>query len=157
MSWTIPIYDRTEADTAYAKQRPETTEDLKGAFNVGDYYRIENNLAYIAVTIMPRLGYFPAYTGLPDITEDAFPLLDSFNIIEADLAAIEACGVFLPTGWRASKTWVLGGAKPDYEDANRWELNPFLMYEKCQTVKKTWTGYNYGGSGNINLLRGYNL
>ena len=62
--WINPVYDRTQEDVEYAKQKiaewiaADTMEnslvvhDLKGCLNVSDLNRIEGNIKYLAEQIV---------------------------------------------------------------------------------------------------------
>lgn len=47
MAWTTPIYDRTNNDIIYARDNQNSLLNLKGAFNVYDINRINDNIAYL--------------------------------------------------------------------------------------------------------------
>ena len=85
MTWTIPIYDRTDVDVAEAKTQIEewlsdpssaTVTDLKGCLNPSDLNRIESNTEHLE-TAIAEIGYSGAsmvhktnwaYTDYSDLT-----------------------------------------------------------------------------------------
>ena len=56
MEWISPIYDRTLSDVEYAKQNPETVDDLKGSYNASDLNRVNNDMLYIQ-EVFHKMGY----------------------------------------------------------------------------------------------------
>lgn len=96
MKWITPIFDRTQADVAFAidkikewKITGETnTSDLKGCFNVSDINRIENDILFLSNNLSD-LYYFSHIEsnswdrdGLPTV-KDIARIIENVRIIIA--------------------------------------------------------------------------
>jgi len=109
MPWITPIYDRTESDAIYARLHPDTTADLKGAWNVADYVRAKGDLEYVAAELT-IYGYPVTLQAMPDVTvsslgmqayvslltDNAQAVVDAFTTMATTPAVPEAVN---PWGW----------------------------------------------------------
>lgn len=88
-TWVQPVYDRTQADVDYARQRLlNKINDVyyKGCFNSRDISRIENNTKYLS-DLLIQLYYFNdisiktwyeyIFPNIPDINR----IIDNINIL----------------------------------------------------------------------------
>jgi len=96
MSWELPIYDRTIEDVEFAKNNQENLESFKGALNVSDLNRIENNTVYL-YNILIEQGYtvsITEYSGwkmedifyptdIDRIRQNVINLVDSYSKLES--------------------------------------------------------------------------
>lgn len=89
MAWSIPIYDRTLADVTLAKENQENPLNLKGALNVSDLNRIEENAVYLYNKLKDN-GYNPVVsTHSVWQTSDLFYLTDMDRIRQNVLNMVE--------------------------------------------------------------------
>jgi len=143
----------TYSYTIYYGLRPPKTDWTKDDYeNYTDLNRQKANIEFIATDELLSLYYFPVCVLISDVTQNDLPSFELFNTLESNLAAIKNCGAPLPAGWQEVKTWVFGGVKPDYQDANRWENNIKLLYDLAQLIKARWRPSGTFTAGQANLL-----
>lgn len=114
------ITDRTAADAAYARQVQSTTAtDLKGAYNVSDFNRIEKNCRYLAAYLSYQ-GYLCTIDTKIDWTMNDIPYLyEHMNRIRENTIKIINC--FLQFENRANVPEISLKKVHDYKQANNLE------------------------------------
>lgn len=85
MAWETPIFDRTQADIDFARQKirewkssgDRNTTNLKGCFNTSDINRIENNIQFLSDNLS-ELYYFSTVVTKTWSKSD-LPTIDDIN------------------------------------------------------------------------------
>lgn len=97
MAWETPIFDRTQADIDFARQKirewkssgDRNTTNLKGCFNVSDINRIENNIQFLSDNLS-ELYYFSTVT-TKTWDKSGLPTVDDINrLIQNTLTIISS-------------------------------------------------------------------
>ena len=128
---------------------PKTNWTSTTKNNSEDFARQCGNIEHIATEMLPSLYYHPEYSPVPAGDK---PTYSRYNAMEGNLQYIAECGITLPTGWGASKTWVPGEPNPTYQDANRWEHNMLLMYQQYERIAERWPVSGTFAAGQTNIL-----
>lgn len=128
---------------------PKTNWTSTTKNNSEDFSRQCDNIEHIATEILPSLYYHPEYNPVPAGDK---PTYNRYNTLEENLSAIAGCGITLPGGWGASKTWTPGELNPTYQDTNRWERNALLLYQMADRIKRRWPVSGTFASGQSSIL-----
>jgi len=149
--WQTPIFDRTEADIEYAKQKlnewritpPETYVDLKGCFNVSDINRIEQNTRYLR-DLLTEMGYYiPTQYSKYDWTINDLPLVSDIQRIIINVEIIKE-NFITPVGWET-----LPRTLNNYEQVNTIEKDLQLLLNTINVVRSQYSDRFYSGDRNI--------
>lgn len=125
-------------------------EDYNAA---ADFNRQKNNIKYLAAELLPELYYFPAHEEIADFKMGRMPRVSTLNTLEGNIAAIEECGITLPTGWPQTKTWSYPSANyPNYADWNRWEYYVVLMLDMAERMKDKFKPAGTFAAGQTGML-----
>lgn len=116
MAFITPIIDRTEQDVLYAMLNQNSTQDLKGAWNVSDINRLINNINHLK-TELQKLGYNASITAQADFIESELPFASKLDIIRNNIKSI------VNSFYKFNNPEIRYGDIFDYEDANTLEIN----------------------------------
>lgn len=126
MAWTTPKTDWVSTDK----------------FNIVDYNRIKNNIAYLGNLILTNVGYFDyidmgndivGYSGYWDVSV--------FNAFELNLERMNAASYVQNIG--STKTFYENGAFISYTELNRIESACQLIYDTYDIQASTYRLYPF--------------
>lgn len=137
MDWISPIYDRTLSDVEYAKQNPETVDDLKGSYNASDLNRVNNNMLYIQ-EVFHAMGYTISFRSAQKVwTMKDIPTQKDFDKYLADVKTCrDKISVYLDTP-----------EVPDYKSFNYIKANDIekILFDVEELIRKIRAIYFYSG------------
>ena len=116
--WSEPITDRTGADGE--------------VYNFTDLNRAQNNLENVLLEVLPAMGYNVNVEQMSELKENDYPFPSVINRLERNLDNIQNSGVYLPVVWQVNYPhWTANREDRivNFEDMNRWERNPELIYD----------------------------
>lgn len=128
MAWITPIYDRTLADVAAAQANQASTSDMKGALNVSDLNRIENNVSYLATLLRAR-GYEVYVSVKTNWVIEDIPSLEHLSRIAGNIEKILSA-YSVADDMRD----ITVGDGIDYEVINSMELDLYYVYAMMQSM-----------------------
>ena len=114
---------------------PKTDWVSTDYFNLTDYNRIKNNIAYLRELALEVFVYFPWEDMGDDKSSYAeYPYADEFNALEDNLEYMrENTFLFDDTD---AKQWYANQRVPSYEDFNRLEKACLLFYNGFISIKE---------------------
>lgn len=113
---------------------PKTDWVAGDYFNISDYNRIKNNIAYLrdlALTVYTNLPFEDM--GVDKTSYSQYPYADEFNALENNLESLRQ-NTFLFDDSEA-KQWYENQRTPNYEDFNRLERACLLFKEGLESQK----------------------
>ena len=114
---------------------PKTDWVSTDYFNLTDYNRIKNNIAYLRELALEVCVDFPWEDMGDDKSSYAeYPYADEFNALEDNLESLRE-NTFLFDDADA-KQWYENQIVPDYEDFNRLERACLLFYNGFNSIKE---------------------
>lgn len=103
-------------------------------FNISDYNRIKNNIAYLRELALTVYTNFPFEDmGVDKTSYSQYPYADEFNALENNLESLRQ-NTFLFDDSEA-KQWYENQRTPNYEDFNRLERACLLFKEGLESQK----------------------
>ena len=137
-TWTSPVFDRTQEDVDIAIKTIEewintdiagklfVLYDLKGCLNVSDINRIENNMAYLAETLISH-GYYPNVV-TKTWTNSGIPTQNDIERIIKNLREL------LNSFYVSRKAPTVPNDLLSYEEVNAIEKNLFIIKELIEIM-----------------------
>lgn len=114
---------------------PKTDWVSTDYFNISDYNRIKNNIAYLRELALEVFVDFPFEDMGDDKTSySEYPYADEFNALENNLESLRE-NTFLFDDAEA-KQWYENQRVPNYEDFNRLERACLLFYNGFNSIKE---------------------
>lgn len=115
-------------------QEPKTDWTADDYFNLSDYNRIKNNIAYLRELALEVYTEFPWQDMGSDKTSyTEYPYADEFNALENNLEYLRE-NTFLFNN-DVQKQWYENVRAPNYEDFNRLERACLLFKEGLESQK----------------------
>jgi hypothetical protein len=169
-TWAAPVYDRTETEAIYARNNPSKTADLKGAWNVSDHTRCEENIAYI-YDLLVAMGITPGSITYVTPTIASLGMAAYFNTLAADIEALRVAalpstsGIVYPSSinfgdYATLRTDFAGGEGEDSIDyliANAYEEDLLILKNLADALPNELLycgGFYCGEDAQIQLLTG---
>lgn len=113
---------------------PKTDWVAGDYFNISDYNRIKNNIAYLRELALTVYTNFPFEDmGVDKTSYSQYPYADEFNALENNLESLRQ-NTFLFDDSEA-KQWYENQRTPNYEDFNRLERACLLFKEGLESQK----------------------
>lgn len=113
---------------------PKTDWVAGDYFNISDYNRIKNNIAYLRDLALTVYTNFPFEDmGVDKTSYSQYPYADEFNALENNLESLRQ-NTFLFDDSEA-KQWYENQRTPNYEDFNRLERACLLFKEGFESQK----------------------
>lgn len=125
---------------------PKTDWSSDDCFNLNDYNRIKNNIAYLRDLALEVYTNFPFEAMGSDKTSyTQYPYADEFNAMENNLESMRENTFLFDNS--VSKQWYENQRTPNYEDFNRLEMACLLFYNgfKTQKIHKPFLPQTLGG------------
>lgn len=113
---------------------PKTDWVAGDYFNISDYNRIKNNIAYLRELALTVYTNFPFEDmGVDKTSYSQYPYADEFSVLENNLESLRQ-NTFLFDDSEA-KQWYENQRTPNYEDFNRLERACLLFKEGLESQK----------------------
>ena len=134
MSYTTPIYDRTNADIVNLTS--------KAYLNLVDWQRIDGNTIYVVGELMTKLGASISQATVATMTKSTIPLFSDVNDLSGN---IEAMRTWIVTNYPAEapsidpnftevKDDYISGDAQDYIIVNHWEQVVDIAYQWVESL-----------------------
>lgn len=115
-------------------QEPKTDWVAGDYFNISDYNRIKNNIAYLRDLALTVYTNFPFEDmGVDKTSYSQYPYADEFNALENNLESLRRNTFLFDDS--DSKQWYENQRTPNYEDFNRLERACLLFKEGFESQK----------------------
>lgn len=116
-------------------QEPKTDWTADDYFNLSDYNRIKNNIAYLRELALEVYTEFPWNDmGADKNSYTEYPYADEFNTLENNLESLRQNTFLLDSA--VQKQWYENVRTPNYEDFNRLENACLLFYSGFNGIKE---------------------
>lgn len=116
-------------------QEPKTDWVAGDYFNISDYNRIKNNIAYLRDLALTVYTNFPFEDmGVDKTSYSQYPYADEFNALENNLESLRRNTFLFDDS--DSKQWYENQRTPNYEDFNRLERACLLFYQGFNSIKE---------------------
>lgn len=116
-------------------QEPKTDWVAGDYFNISDYNRIKNNIAYLRDLALTVYTNFPFEDmGVDKTSYSQYPYADEFNALENNLESLRQNTFLFDDS--DPKQWYENQRTPNYEDFNRLERACILFYNGFNSIKE---------------------
>lgn len=113
---------------------PKTDWVAGDYFNISDYNRIKNNIAYLRDLALTVYTNFPFEDmGVDKTSYSQYPYADEFNALESNLESLRQNTFLFDDS--EQKEWYENQRTPNYEDFNRLERACLLFKEGFESQK----------------------
>lgn len=113
---------------------PKTDWVAGDYFNISDYNRIKNNIAYLRDLALTVYTNFPFEDmGVDKTSYSQYPYADEFNALESNLESLRQNTFLFDDS--EQKEWYENQRTPNYEDFNRLERACLLFKEGLESQK----------------------
>lgn len=113
---------------------PKTDWVAGDYFNISDYNRIKNNIAYLRELALTVYTNFPFEDmGVDKTSYSQYPYADEFNALENNLESLRQNTFLFDDS--EQKEWYENQRTPNYEDFNRLERACLLFKEGLESQK----------------------
>ena len=143
MAWITPIIDRTQQDVLYALANQNSTDNLKGAWNISDVNRIINNIDYLNTKLLEQ-NYTSGVSTQNNFVMTDLPYVNSkIDIIRNNVNKIVDCF------YKMNNPNIRYGTVFDYNDANTLEINLKITNDLLESLIALfkYSGTFYSGTG----------